>query len=231
MQSTARIAVAAVALLSIAAFGQESTTTTQETETQTTTMDNDGFSTAATTTTVREEARSHLITPIGLAIDVGGGVSDFVDRGLNNFTGVGGNWEARLTVGTRTYLGGELAYIGSANPLTEGIGVDDRAVLVGNGIEALARVNAMLDELQPYAVLGYAYKRYTVQNTLVNTSAIADGADDHAIPVGIGVAYRFKGLVADLRFMVHPSVSSELRPDADTLPTALSLGGKVGFEF
>jgi hypothetical protein len=243
MQSTARIVVAAVALLSIAAFGQESTTTTEERST-TTTTDNDtdmidtdvdyvGPSAAATARTTREDLRPNLITPIGLAVDVGGGVHDFVDRGLNRLADTGGAWEARLTVGTRTFLGGEIAYVGTANPLNNTIGddIDERAVLVSNGIEGLLRVNAMLDEWQPYAVAGYTYRRFTVQNTDVNTAAVEDGADDHEIPVGVGLAYRFKGLIADARFMVHPSVSSELQPTADTLPTALSLVGKVGFEF
>jgi hypothetical protein len=237
MQSTARIAVAAVALLSIAAFGQESTTTT-ETETQTTTTDTDTTTnmdafdddTTVTTTTV-DDTRPNLITPIGLAVDVGGGVHDYVDRGLNTLTNTGGSWEARLTVGTRTFLGGELAYIGSANSIAETLGIEDNATLISNGVEGLLRVNAMVDEWQPYAVAGYTYRRFNIQNTSFNTSAIADGADDHAIPVGVGLAYRFKGLIADARFMVHPSVSSEVVPTADTLPTALSLVGKVGFEF
>lgn len=234
MQSTARIAVAAVALLSIAAFGQESTTTT-ETETTTTTMDDQFIDTAddTTITTYREDTRPTLITPIGLAVDVGGGMHTFVDNGLDEVVSTGGAWEARLTVGTRTFLGGEIAYVGTANPLNNTIGfdLDESAILVSNGVEGLLRVNAMLDEWQPYAVAGYTYRRFTVQNTDFAVASVEDGSDQHEIPVGVGLAYRFRGFIADGRFMVHPAVSSELQPTSETLPTALSLVGKVGFEF
>lgn len=225
MQSTARIAVAAVALISIAAFGQESATTT---ETTTTEVDEFG---ATTTTTRIDETRPTLITPIGMAIDVGGGVHGWVDNGLDGLVQTGGSWEARLTIGTRTFLAGEIAYVGTANAAEDNIGLDPNALLVSNGFEGLLRVNAMLDEWQPYAVAGYTYRYFTLSNETTNTAALVDGADQHEIPVGVGVAYRFKGFVADARFMVHPAVSSEVTPLADTLPTALSLVGKVGFEF
>ncbi len=173
----------------------------------------------------------NLMKRVGLAVDVGGGVHDFVDRGHASLVDAGGSWAARLTVGTRRHLGGEVAYVGTANPVRNALGAADRAVLVSNGVEGLVRVNAMVNDWQPYAVAGYTYRRYVVQNSAANTSAIADGTNSSEIPVGVGLAYRKHHFVGDVRGMVHPSVSSQLLPSSNGLPIAVSVAGKVGFEF
>lgn len=174
--------------------------------------------------------RPRLFTRIGMSADVGGGVLKFVNQGLNEITDTGGSWTGRLVIGTRSYVGGEVAYIGTANQIRT-LGLDDRAILLSNGVEGLLRVNAGIGDWQPYAVAGYTYRRFEVRNSESNTSAVADTDNDSEIPVGIGLAYRFRGLVADARFTVHPSVASDLLPSSNTNPLAVSLNGKVGFEF
>lgn len=175
--------------------------------------------------------RPSLVKRLGVGLDVGGGVHDFVDRGHSSQVDTGGAWAARLTVGTRQHIGGEVAYVGTANPVRNTLAAADRAVLVSNGVEGLLRVNALVNDWQPYAVAGYTYRRYVVQNSAANTSALADGTNSSEIPFGIGLAYRKYHFIGDLRGMVHPSVSSQLLQNSDGLPTAVSLAGKVGFEF
>ncbi len=175
--------------------------------------------------------RPSLMKRVGLALDVGGGVHDFVDRGHRGLVSAGAGWAARLTVGTRRHLAGEVAYVGSANAVKNALGAADHAILISNGVEGLVRVNVLVNDWQPYAVAGYTYRRYNMQNSAANTSAIADGTNSSEIPVGLGLAYRKNHFIGDLRGMVHPSVASELLPSSNGKPIAVSLAGKVGFEF
>lgn len=188
------------------------------------------YTTPADLRPIPVDNRPTLISRIGLSADVGGGVSTFVNQAMDEITDTGGAWTARVTVGTRSYIGGEVAYTGTANALRT-LGVDDRAILLSNGVEGLLRVNAGVGDWQPYAVAGYSYRRFEVRNTASNTSAVANEDDDSSIPVGVGLAYRFRGLVADTRFAVQPSVRSNLLPSANSNPLSISLNGKIGFEF
>lgn len=178
-----------------------------------------------------EPEAPNMIRRLGLAVDVGGGVNEFVDTGHRGLVDTGGAWAARLTVGTRKHIGGEVAYVGTANPISNTLGEADRAVLVSNGVEGLLRLNLFTNDWQPYAVAGYTYRRYLVQNSSANTSAIADGTNSSEIPAGIGLAYRKHRFIGDMRAMVHPSVSSQLLATSAGLPTQVSVTGKVGFEF
>ena len=54
---------------------------------------------------------------IGLAVMAGGGVTDFTQGATRNETTVGGSWDVRALVGTRTWIGFEASYIGGANPI------------------------------------------------------------------------------------------------------------------
>jgi hypothetical protein len=243
---TFRLMAVAVSSLSLAAAAQESTSTeaeevvvpTPEVSTPEESANAGAFTVEDENTRRNREALSrpradepNMIKRIGLAVDVGGGVHDFVDRGHSSLVDTGGAWAARLTVGTRRHIGGELAYVGTANPISNTLGEADRAVLVSNGVEGLLRVNMLVNDWQPYAVGGYTYRRYVVQNSAANTSAIADGTNSSELPVGVGLAYRKYRFVGDLRAMVHPSVSSQLLATSSGLPTAVSVEGKVGFEF
>jgi hypothetical protein len=136
---------------------------------------------------------------IGYGISIGGGVDDFVGDDARATTKVGGGWDARLTIGTRQWLAGEVSYIGSAQAI-DALGLDSSAVLVGNGVQGALRVNFARNEyVQPFIYGGGAWRRYDLTNESFNTSDVSSKDDVFEMPVGVGVAGYIAGFMADLR--------------------------------
>ena len=175
-----------------------------------------------------DKPESKLIFPMGMSADIGGGVRSFIDQDARDFTKPGGTWTARLVVGTRSYVGAEAAYFGSAQAI-DAIGIDNKAMLLSNGVEGLLRVNVLTGTWQPYALAGVAWRRYSLQNTQANTSSVLDSDDVAEIPVGVGLAYRTGGFIFDLRATYNNAFGQRLMPQANL--SALGAGFKVGFEF
>jgi hypothetical protein len=169
-----------------------------------------------------------LLSPIGMSAMIGGGVIQFVDAGANEMAPLGGSWTARFVFGTRTNLAGELAYLGSAQPI-DALGVDDKAYLLSNGLEAAFRLNALTGAWQPYATVGVAWRRFDIQNTERNTSSLASTDNVTELPIGAGLAYRNSGFVADVRVELRPNLNTALI--ADTNLTSWQAGARLGFEF
>jgi hypothetical protein len=69
-----------------------------------------------------------------------------------------------------------------------------------------------------------------VQNTSTNTSAVSDSDNVNEIPVAVGLAWRYRGFVADGRFTFHGALSPN-RVVPNTNLSMFEVGGKVGFEF
>jgi opacity protein-like surface antigen len=137
----------------------------------------------------------------GYMISVGGGVTGFRSGDARDFINdVGGTWTARLTLGTRLPVGFEAAYIGSAFGI-DAVGLDSDAVLVGNGLEGLARLNLDLGmgNFQPYLVGGAAWRNYQITNADFNVSNVRDSDNVFELPVGVGLGYRFGSVMVDLR--------------------------------
>ena len=107
---------------------------------------------------------------IGLAVMAGGGVTDFTQGATRNETTVGGSWDVRALVATRTWIGFEASYIGGANPI-KALGVSGNSKLVRNGVEGALRVQLPLYHrstlLEPYVVGGVGWNSYRV--TYVNS--------------------------------------------------------------
>jgi opacity protein-like surface antigen len=172
--------------------------------------------------------RPSLVTGLGMDAEIGGGVQRFIDVGARSITNVGGNWTARLILGTRSHLGAEAAYVGSAQGMNV-LGLSDSAVLVSNGVEGALRFNMLTGDWQPYALAGYTFRRYTIQNAAVNTSSVLNADNVSEIPVAVGIAYRVQGFVADLRFNYNNAFNSALIPDSNL--STYGVSAKVGFEF
>jgi hypothetical protein len=90
--------------------------------------------------------------------------------------------------------------VGSAQGI-DAIGVDQNAVVMGNGVEGNLRFNFTRGALiQPYLFAGLGWTHYNVTNTDVATAAIDDEDDVLHIPGGAGVTLRFgERMVFDLR--------------------------------
>src|SRR5262249_53279137 len=59
---------------------------------------------------------------VGVGLLVGGGFQDFTNSRLQNATGDGGYWTARVIAGSRQYVGMEAAYVGDARSIS-GLGL------------------------------------------------------------------------------------------------------------
>jgi hypothetical protein len=194
----------------------DTTTTTTTTTTPTTTTPTPMTDQSQTTVVVPpppEPTTNVIVTPppkvvihehsfydrLGFAVQAGGGAGGFVNSNLRDSTNPGGDWDVRATLGTKSLLGVEASYIGSAQGITA-LGVDNNAMLVGNGVQGALRLNGTFDfPVQPFAYGGAAWRRYDVTNTSTNTSDIANRDDVLELPLGIGVAGHFDGALLDIR--------------------------------
>jgi opacity protein-like surface antigen len=150
-----------------------------------------------------------LLTPWGMSFAVGGGVSGFTNEDMRETTDVGGAWEARFALGTRSPVALEAAYTGSAQTI-DALGLDTDAVLVATGLETSMRVNLMRGRWTPYALLGVGWKHYDLTNEESNTSSVRNKDDVFEVPVGAGLAYQIASVIIDARAVVRPAFGADL---------------------
>ncbi|HVK74675.1 MAG TPA: outer membrane beta-barrel protein [Kofleriaceae bacterium] len=185
----------------------------------------------------------------GLGISAGGGVSDWFDGDMRDVTGVAGTWEARAYVGLDQPFGVEVAYVGRASSLNPILGPDLDTDLVGNGVEAAARLNIFHNMvIQPYAIAGIGWTHFSVSNSDVTLTdfGVDDSDDILQIPLGAGAAYRAPfGLLVDARFTFRTTLNDGLVLATDVplvngqplLATTFvdmdnwEVSGRIGYEF
>lgn len=161
------------------------------------------------------------------SITAGGGVVSYTNNDANDFIDTGGAYQVRAAVGTRSIVGFELAYVGSANDV-EALGLDPDATLLGNGVEGAVRFNFTVSKWQPYLLAGAVWKRYVVVNDDFNTSATVNNSDGvFEVPLAAGLTWHAKergedGLVVDGRFDYRLAGGSDLLGGSD--------GGGPGLE-
>jgi outer membrane protein OmpA-like peptidoglycan-associated protein len=157
-----------------------------------------------------EDDTSHLITPAGMSITIGGGVMDFIDGDTRDFTGVAGTWEARFAYGTRTPVGVEAAYVGSAQEV-DALGLDTSAALLGSAAEGLLRLNIpVVEYVHPYALAGLGFTRFDIVNEDFNDSSLDDNETALHVPLGVGVGFTYEGFLFDVRGMYRPMFQDDL---------------------
>jgi hypothetical protein len=166
-------------------------------------------------------------------VALGGGVSGFSDDTMRSTTDDGGTWTARVTLGVDTPIGFEASYIGSAQTI-DALGLDDEAILVGNGVQGAVRLNAPLaNDVTAFLFGGLAWRRYDLVNADVNTSVVRDSDDVGEVPLGIGIGGDVDGLAIDLRAEYSIAFDTDLVPslnransdaDMDRWGVNLSLG-------
>ena len=173
---------------------------------------------------------------IGLAVMAGGGVTDFTQGATRDQTAVGGSWDVRALIATRTWIGAEISYIGGANPI-KALGLSGNSKLVRNGVEAAVRLQLPLYHritlLEPYVLGGVGWNTYRV--TYVNSysaSVTTDGDNTVAVPIGVGFMAGYKGFVVDFRSTIRPTFHQTiLGSQGATGLTNWDTGAMVGFEF
>lgn len=150
---------------------------------------------------------------VGMSFSFGGGVADFTNQTMRDTTGTAGTWAVRAALGTKTPLGFEGSYIGSAQSISA-LGLDNNAVLVSNGVQGAVRLNAVIGApITPFAFGGVAWSHYDVTNTSTNTSAISGTDNLLEIPVGLGVGGSWRGLGYDVRGEVRFATQADMVPE------------------
>ena len=171
----------------------------------------------------------------GLAIAAGGGVEGFVDEAETG-ADVGGNWNVRLSIGTRTPFTFEGSYIGSAQSI-DALGLDTDTFLYGNGLQAAGRVNFLQGYgVSVFALGGIAWRHYSLSSNDFNTSDVSDSDDVMEIPVGGGLAFGYGGFMFDARSEYRMTSYGDLFDNAPQIQRDPDLNrwnvqANIGYEF
>lgn len=177
-----------------------------------------------------DSTASGLLTRYGEYALIGGGVTDFADEDVKDRFGAGGSWDLRIGLGSRFFVGGELAYVGSARA-GDGIASD----LISNGGEAVVRVQypyasgALL--VEPFAFGGIGWSRVELQDA---GPGLKDADDVGFVPFGAGVTLGYGRLLLDARFTWRESFDEDLALVAGEGPADLAQWGvtaAIGYEF
>jgi hypothetical protein len=154
------------------------------------------------------------VVPTGFSFQLGGGVTSFSRQETRNSFGTGGYWDARAILGSRSFLGAELAYVGSARDATAS-GLTGGALL-GNGAEAAVRVNLPIEQqrllIEPFLFGGVGWTYYQIVNEDSNTSNVKDHANALSIPFGAGVSVAYSHFTVDARFTYRSVFDDKLVP-------------------
>jgi len=171
-----------------------------------------------------------LLTPYGEYALFGGGVSSFTSSATKDRFDTGGTWDVRLGLGSRYYVGGELAYVGSARG-GAGAGSD----LVTNGAEAVLRLQYPFATgtwlVEPFAFGGLGWSHQSLRNA---APGLKSSGDAGIVPFGAGVTLGYGRFLLDARFTYRTSFSEELKLAVSQGAADLSqwdVGASIGYEF
>jgi hypothetical protein len=127
--------------------------------------------------------------------------------------------------------------MGSAQNISA-LGINDNALIVGQGAEAALRINLTRMAVQPYLFGGVGWTRYQLRRTAENTSSLRGTDDILTAPFGAGLAVRVAaGLLLDLRATGRAAFYDDLMDGAyantgeDARLHSWNLGGRLGWEF
>ena len=142
-------------------------------------------------------------SPWQTSISIGGGVSDFISSRVRRLADVGGMWDARLTIGTRSWVAFEMAYVGTISSVGSN-GNSNQPYLISHGFDSDLRINFLPWRVQPYIFGGIGYNYMNVGNRSDDRQASAAfGFKDNqmVVPTGAGLsAYIGRYGLIDARF-------------------------------
>ena len=191
---------------------------------------------ASATARADEPESLKLLSPFGESIQVGGGVTNFLADATRDATNVGGYWDLRATFGTRSFIGGEAAYVGAAQNV-RALGLDSGAYLAQNGIEGALRLNYPIEKgaflMEPFVLGGVGWAHYGIQSANFNNSSMKDTADVLTVPVGGGFAFGYHHLILDGRFTYRPAFNDDLMTAGNSAAGLQnwSTGMTIGYEY
>ena len=166
--------------------------------------------------------------PRDATMSIGGGVSNYLDGSLNGSIGLGGAWDARLTMPTRSWLSGELAYAGTAHFAGNG----PAWTLLTHAVEGSVRLNHVRNEgtflIEPFvsAGIGYAF--------LMAAGSSSGGTGDVLIPMAAGISVIHDRLLLEARVTYRHAFDGELVRKVDGTHAGLAswaATAALGYEF
>ncbi len=143
---------------------------------------------------------------IGLALTAGGGATGFLTSESRALSNVGPGWDARLHLGTRSIIGGEIGYFGGLTGMSGVRGLDSSTDLLRQGVEGAMRLNIVSGVVQPYIMGGVGWTNARLTGTTFNNSDVKSTDDMVHFPVGAGVGFHYRGLLVDTRGVFRPTV-------------------------
>jgi hypothetical protein len=177
------------------------------------------------------DGNGNLMTRYSGYFLAGGGVTDYFSQAVKDQLGTGGSWDLRLGFGNRSYLGAELAYVGSARKAGS-LGSD----LFTNGAEAVMRVQYPWSDgewlVEPFAFGGVGWTHFQI--TDATTAAMASSDDVFVMPVGGGVTLGYDHLLLDTRFTYRHTFDAKLIRDADGSAAEMNswaITAAIGYRF
>jgi len=162
---------------------------------------------AAPTATVSLRA-----TPLhheGVALSAGGGVTAYTDSRAREALGTGAYWEVRGLLGARSFIGNEVAYVGSSRAIRGaafegGHGSGDSGRLLGNGVEVAARLNLPLQlasvGVAPFVFVGPGFSHLSVVGGDGVPSGMKTSDTVLVLTSGAGLAVTHHKVVLGARF-------------------------------
>ena len=177
---------------------------------------------------------ANVYSHVGVGLLVGGGFNDYTNGRLQNVTGDGGYWTARIVAGTREYVGMEAAYVGDARSIT-GLGLSNDSRLISNGVSGNLRINIPIARgaslIEPFGFVGVGWSHYTVTNNNVQLSDVISSDNVLTLPYGGGLELAYKGFMADARFTYTQTYYNNLTETIGGNLNNWGVGGQIGFEY
>jgi len=174
---------------------------------------------------------SGLMTPLGEYVLAGGGVSQFAEDAVKDNFDAAGTWNLRLGIGSRSFLGAEVAYVGSMRS-AKGSNND----LMMNGAEGILRLQYPYVTgswlIEPFAFGGVGFSHLSIDNA---PAGVKDSDNIGVVPVGAGVMLGKQRLLFDARFTYSSTFNDEDLVLASTGKAgdlqSWSVIGSIGYEF
>jgi hypothetical protein len=186
-------------------------------------------------------ARRHvpIFSPWNTALTVGGGVADFTLSDMREVSRVGAAWDVRVTFGTRSIVGVEVAYVGAYNPLNP-----DRRIaastlspfLTQHGLDSDLRINLLSSRVQPYVFGGLGYNHMIVSNRQDDPTLgqrFRDSDDQLSVPSGAGLSGYFgRHTAVDVRFTYRAIFESNIdMTHPNGRADQYQVAGRLGYAF
>ena len=178
-----------------------------------------------------EPGSARLASPLGEYLLLGGGVTDFSKKSVKDQFDVGGTWGVRLGLGSRSWVGAEVGYVGLAANAS-GSGSD----LLANGAEGVLRLQVPYATgggwlVEPFAFGGIGWSHVSLRNAPAD---LKDSDDIGVVPFGGGLTVGKGGWLLDARFTYRTNFSEDLALRAGEAPATLdrwAVSAAVGYEF